>query len=138
MHAVGKTIDATKMANRTMRVVAKSFRFGEQNAIFVNHRMAVPCEIGCGFAGARSGVQVPGETAGGLIGDQIVTVLGLAYGNVRGGKIEDHASAGERGLARRRNRHPKVFANLDEKCEAGSLDRFEENLLAEWDIFLVQ
>ena len=48
----------------------------EDAAVLGDQGVAVPGEIGGGLAGARSRVQVRGEAAGGLAGDEIVAVPG--------------------------------------------------------------
>jgi hypothetical protein len=45
-----------KLGRQELRLVAESFRFGDQHAVLVHHGMPVPTEVRRGFARSRGGV----------------------------------------------------------------------------------
>jgi hypothetical protein len=114
-----------------VRVVAEAFRLGQQVALFVDKRLAVPGHVVGRFAAAGRGVQVGREAARRLLAHELVPIPALAHHDVRGRQVDQHRGAGHRGERGRRNRHPDVFADLDVEAEQRQVFDLEQQRWAE-------
>ena len=79
--------------------------------------MPVPSEIRGRFARAGGAVKIGGKAARRLIGSQRAAVLLLADGDVGSGQIQQQRGTRQRGLRRRRNRRPEIFADFHEETQ---------------------
>ncbi len=104
-----------QLRHEELGIVTEAFRLGNQHAVLINHRMAVPGQIGRRFARSCGRVKVSGQAARRLIRNQAVTVLVFSDRDIRGREIQDDRRPGQSGAARRRNRHPEVLADLHEE-----------------------
>ena len=110
---------------------SKRADFDELVAAFVDRGVAVPGEVGGQFAGARRRIGIGRTGARRLAAAQQPPQLGLADGDVAGRQVQQHLRARERGVARRRHRHPDVFADLDMEGHAERARRTEQHVGAE-------
>ncbi len=113
------------------RTLGEALALGEQRAVLVDHRHAVPRQVGRALALARGGIEVGGEAAGRRAAREQVAVLGARDGDRRAGDVGEDRRAGEGRLVARRHRHPHVLAHLDVQDEAGHVGGAEEQVGAE-------
>ena len=105
----------------------------EEVAPFVDHRLAVPRQVGGGLPFARGGVEVGGIAARrGGAGEQ-VPVLRAGDGDGGGRQVEQDGRAGQGGLGARRHRHPHVLADLGMDDQARHVVDVDEQVGAEGD-----
>jgi len=71
-----------------------------------------------------------------LVRRQVLTIFGLADGDIRCRKVGQNRGAGHGGKTGRRYRHPDVFAQLDKEREAGDAFCLKEEIGAEGDSLL--
>ena len=116
------------------RAVGEALGLAEQRAHLVDHRHAVPRQVGRRLTRARGGIEVGGVAAGARRAGEQVAVLGAADGDRGGREVEQHGRAGERGLVARRHRHPHVLADLDVHGEVGQVLGGEDQVGAEGDL----
>ena len=98
--------------------LGEALGFGQQHAVFVDHRLAVPGQVGGRLALARGGIHVGGQAARRRRAGQQFAVLGAAHGDRAAGQVGQHRRAGQCGLGAGRDRHPHVLADLDVQHEA--------------------
>ena len=60
---------------------------GEKFVVLVDDRVAIPGEIGGGFAGTGRGVEIGGDTSAGLRRAKVAAVVGLSDGDIARGEI---------------------------------------------------
>ena len=85
---------------------------GQRRAVLEDRGLAVPGEIGGGFARARRGVEIGRHAARRLRGAQQPPRLRLADRDVAGRQVGEHRRAGQRRLRAGRHRDPDVLADL--------------------------
>ncbi len=90
----------------------KPLGFGQRGTVLEDRCLAVPGQIGGGFAGTRGGVKVRRDAARGLRRAQQPARFGLADGDVAGGEVGENGGAGQCGLRAGRHRDPDVLADL--------------------------
>ena len=95
------------------RPLGEALALGEQRAVLVDHRHAVPRQVGGALALSRSGIEVGGEAARRRAAGQQVAVLGARDGDGRAGDVGEDGRPGERRLVARWHGHPHVLAHLD-------------------------
>ena len=111
--------------------LGEALGFGEQHAVLVDHRLAVPGQVGGRLALARGGVHVGGQAARRRRAGQQLAVVGAADGDRAAGQVGQHRRAGQRGLGARRHRHPHVLADLDVQHEARQVGGGEQQVRTE-------
>ena len=116
------------------RLLREAVGLGQQQPVLVDHRLAVPGQVGGGLARAGRGVEVGGQAARGRRAAQQVPVLGAADGDRAAGQVGQHRRPGQRRLRARRDRHPHVLADLHVQHEAGQVGRGEQQVGAERDL----
>ena len=106
------------------RVLLEARGLDELVTDLVDRGMAVPGEIGRRFARPRRRIGIGRDRPHRLAAAQQPPRLGLADGDVAGRQVHQQLGARERGVARRRDRHPHVLADLDMEGEidAGCLE----------------
>ncbi len=109
----------------------KALALGQEFGVLVDQRVSVPGEIRGRLARSGRGVEICRDAAAGLRGAQQPPVVRLADGGVAGGEIDQDRGAGERCIGAGRDRHPKVFADLDMDREAVMVGRGEDQIPAE-------
>ena len=85
---------------------------GQRRTVLEDRGLAVPGEIGGGFARTGRGVQIGRHAARRLRGAQQPPRLRLADRDVAGGQVGEHRRAGQCGLRAGRHRDPDVLADL--------------------------
>ena len=116
------------------RAVGEALGLAEQVAHLVDHRHAVPRQVGRRLARARGGVEVGRVAPGARRAGEQVAVLGAADGDGGCREVEQDGRAGERGLVARRHGHPHVLADLDVHGEVGQVLGGEDEVGAEGDL----
>ncbi len=119
------------VGDRGPRALGEALALGEQRAVLVDHRHAVPRQVGRALALSRGGIEVGGEAPRRRAARQQVAVLGARDGDGRAGDVGEHGRARERRLVAGRHRHPQVLAHLDVHDEAGHVGGAEEQVGAE-------
>ena len=119
-----------------LRLVAEALGLGQELAVLVDHGVAVPGQIGGRLAVARARIEVGREAAAGLARHELAPVVGLAHGDVGGREIQQHRGAGQRGVGRRRHRHPEVLADLHEEGRQRLVLELEQQIGAERHVAL--
>src|SRR5207244_10825069 len=114
-----------------LRLGREAPRFGEQRAVLVDERVAVPGEVGGGFALARGAVEIRGEAARRLVRHELVAIAFLADDDVRRRPGSEYRGPCERGVGGGRRRHPQVLADLDVQHEVALLGETEDEIGAE-------
>ena len=137
-HALARDALEVDVGADEVRADNEPLRFGEQVAALVDQRLAVPAEVGRRFAEPGRRVQVGGEAARRLHADEAVPVVGLADRDVRCRQVDQHRRAGERGIARRRDRHPDVLADLAGDLQERQVGRLEDQVGAEGHVGVEQ
>ena len=102
-----------------------------EHAVLVDHRLAVPRQIGGRLALARGGVDVGGQASRRRRAAQQGAVLGATDGDRAAAQVDQHGGAGQRGLGARRDRHPHVLADLDVDDEPGDVVGGEQQVRTE-------
>ena len=97
---------------RTPGALGETLRLGEQPAVLVDHRLAVPGQIGAGLALTGRRVDIRRQTARGCRAGQQFSVLGAADGDRTAGEVGQHGGTGKCGLRTRWHRHEHVLADL--------------------------
>ena len=120
--------------DRGLRSAGEALALAEQVAHLVDHRHAVPREVGRRLTLARGGIQVGRVAARARGAREEVAVVGAADGDGGGAEVEQHGRAGEGGAVARRHRHPHVLADLDVDGEPGDVGRLEEEVGAVGDV----
>ena len=113
------------------RPVGEPVALGEQVAALVDHRLAVPRQVGRGLALARGREDVRRAAACGRRPDQQSTVLRPGHGDRAAGQVGEHGRAGQRGLGAGRDRHPHVLADLHVQREVGDVGGPEDEVRPE-------
>ena len=108
--------------------LGKRSELARLHAVLPDHGLAVPGQVGRGFAFARRGVDVRSQAARRRRAGQQAAVLGPADRDRAAGQVRDHRRARERGLGARRYRHEHVLADLDVKDEAGQIGCGEQQV----------
>ena len=98
-HALARDALEVDVGGDEVRAVDEALRLGEQVAVLVDQRLAVPAEVGGRFAEPGRRVQVGREAARRLQADEPVPVVRLADRDVRGRQVDEHRRAGQRGVA---------------------------------------
>ena len=94
------------------RALGEPLALGEQLAALVDHRLAVPGQVGrrLALAGGREGVRRRAARAG--TADQQPPVLGTGHGDRAAREVRQHGRPGQGRLGARRDRDPHVLADL--------------------------
>ena len=113
--ALTRLADGTEVDVRDAgaRALGEALSLGEQGALVVDHRLAVPREVGGRLALAAGRVDVRRQRAERLALNREAALGGLTDGDGRTGEVHEDARTREGGLGRRRDRHPYVLADLD-------------------------
>ena len=119
------------VGHRPPVAVREALGLGEQHAVLVDRRLAVPRQVGRRLALAGRGVDVGGQAAGGRRPAQQLAVLGPPDRDRAAGQVEEHRRARERRLGARRDGDPHVLADLDVDDEPGDVVGGEQQVRAE-------
>ena len=119
------------VGDRPLVAFREALGLGEQHAVLVDRRLAVPRQVGRRLALAGGGVHVGGEAARRRRAAQQLAVLGPADGDRAAGQVEQQRRARQRGLRARRDRDPHVLADLDVDHEPGEVVGGEQQVGAE-------
>ena len=130
-HALTREPLEVDIGENKMRGVQEALGLGEQFAVFVDHRLPVPRQVGRRLAPSRRCVQIRRKAPGGLLPNQLMPVTRLADHHVRCRQIHQHRRARERGERRRRHRHPDVLADFHVKAEQRHVGNFKQQRRSE-------
>ncbi len=119
------------VGDRGALALGETLRGGQAHAVLPHHRLAVPRQIGGGFALAGRGVDVGGQAPRRRGAGQQRPVFGAPDGDRAAGQVRQHRRARQRRLRARRNRHEHVLADLDVQYEARQVGRGEQQVGAE-------
>ncbi len=125
--AVGGKTSEVDVGHEELRLRGEALRLGEEVAVLVDQRVAVPCEVGGRLPGARRRIDVGGNAPGRLGGAEQSPVVALGDEGIGGGEVDEDGGARERRVAARRCRDPDVLADLEMERQTLDLgDRKEE------------
>ena len=110
------------------RAVGEPLALAEQVAALVDHRLAVPAQVGRRLALSRRGIDVRRQAPRARAAHEQPTVLGAGDRDRAAAQVGQHRRAGERGAGARRHRHPHVLAHLDVHRQAGDVVRREHEV----------
>ncbi len=111
----------------------KPFGLGQSVAVLEHRCLAVPGEVSRGFPCPGGGIQIGGQTAGGLGTAQQAAGLGLADGDVAGRQVRQHGRPGDGRLSTGRIGHPDVLADFCMDDQAAYVGCFPQQVGAERD-----
>ena len=114
--------------DRAPRAVGEALALPQQVAALVDHRLAVPRQVGGRLALAGGGEDVRRDAARARRAHQQAAVLGAGDGDRAARQVEQHRRAGQRGLGARRHRHPHVLADLGVQPQAGHVGGLEDQV----------
>ena len=103
----------------------------QQNAVLVDHGLAVPGQIGGRLALAGGGVDIGSQAAGRRRAGEQFAVLGAADGDRAAGQVGQHGGTGQGRLRTGRYRHEHVLADLDVQDQTGQILGGEEQIRPE-------
>ena len=126
------------IGGRRARTVGEALGLGQQDPVLVDHRLAVPRQVGRRLPRPGRGVQVRGEAARRRRPAQQPSILGPTDGDRATGQVGQHRRAGQRRLGARRDRHPHVLADLDVHDETGDVVGAEQQVGPERDRFAAE
>ena len=130
-HAVLPQQVEVDIGDGDLRTARKAGGLRQQRAVLPDLRLAVPGDLGRGFAGAGGGIGIGGKAAGGLRLAEHPPRLRLADGDRAAADVEQHRRAGQRRGRTRRDRHPEILADLGVQDQAGDVFGFEQQRGAE-------
>ncbi len=131
VHALAREPLQIDVGEDHVRIVGEALRFGQQFAVLVDQRLAIPGEVGGRFALAGRAVQIGGQATGRLLRHQLMAVAGLADHDIGRRQIDQHRCPRQRGERRRRDRHPDVLADLDMEAQQRDVLDLEQQAGAE-------
>ena len=111
--------------------LGEALGFGQQDAVLVDHRLAVPSQVRRGLALACGREDVGGQAARRRRAGQQLAVVGAADRDGAAGEVGEHRRSGQRGLGAGRDRHPHVLADLNVQHEVRQVARGEQQVGAE-------
>ena len=117
-------------------LVGEALGLRHPRAVLVDHAVAVPGQVGGGFAVAGGAIDIRADAARRLVRHQLAAILVLAHRDVGRGQVDQHRRAGQRRQRRGRHRRPQVLADLHEEGEQGLLLDLEQQPRAERDVAL--
>ncbi len=126
--AVGDDPAEVDVGDEQLLVVGEALGLGQRVAVLVDHRLAVPGQVGGRLSQASRGVQVGGDRPRGLRAAQAVAVVGLADGDVAGREVGQHRGPGHGAVGAGRDRRPQVFADLHVQGEVVDVATGEEQV----------
>ena len=98
--------------------VADPARLLEQLAVLGDQAMPAEDQVGCRFRRPRAGIGIRGDATAGLAHHEVGPVAALADRLVARREVEQDVGPGDRLRRTRRDRHPKVFTDLDAHHDA--------------------
>ena len=101
------------VGHAALRGLGKALGLGEQVAALVDHRLAVPREVGGRLPRPGGGIEVRRVAARAGRAHEQSSILGAGDGDRAAREVREHGRAGQGGLGARRDRHPHVLAHLD-------------------------
>ena len=104
--ALGAQQLGVHVGDRPALPLGEALGLGEQDAVLVDHRLAVPGQVGGRLALAGRGVDVGGQTPRRRRPGHQLAVVGAADRDGAAGQVGEHRRAGQRGLGARRHRAP--------------------------------
>ena len=110
------------------RVARETRGFGEQHAILVDHRLAVPGEVGAGLARPGRRVEIGRDAARRMHLAKRVAIGRLADGDVARREVQQHRRPGQRRGGGRRHGRPSVLTDLDADDEVGQVLRPQQDV----------
>ncbi len=129
--AFGRKAPQIDVRQDELRLVGKAWRLCEKVALFEDHRLSVPGEIGRRLPLPRSGIEIGGKAAGRMRRAQGLAVVRLANYGVGGRQIEQQSRPRKRRARRWRDRNPYVLADFHMDREALEIRGLEQHVRAE-------
>ena len=119
------------VGHRALLLGREPLGLGQQPAVLVDHRLAVPGQIGGRLPLARRGVDVGRQAARRGRACQQLAVFGPPDGDRAARQVGQHGRPGQRRLRAGRHRYEHVLADLDVQHESGHVGRAEQQIGAE-------
>lgn len=108
---VGKDFQVDVCRNQ-LAFSGERFCFTKERTVFANQAMTAENSILCGFADACGSVYIGCQTAGRLLSNQLMTILGFACQFVAGRSVQQQCSAVKALVRAGRDGYPQVFTDF--------------------------